>query len=84
MKACWLIVALVLAADITGALRLRLGTSLRSSVGTGTSKRSINMMSNTETIDKVKGFDSFVRTNPMSDKIAVQRFHHIEYYTITN
>lgn len=28
----------------------------------------------------LKGFDSFVRTNPMTDKIAVQRFHHVEYY----
>jgi 4-hydroxyphenylpyruvate dioxygenase len=29
---------------------------------------------------KLQGFDSFTRTNPMSDKISASRFHHVEYY----
>lgn len=28
----------------------------------------------------IKGYNSFVRTNPRSDKISVQRFHHVEFY----
>jgi 4-hydroxyphenylpyruvate dioxygenase len=28
----------------------------------------------------MSGFDQFVRTNPMSDKITVLAFHHVEFY----
>ena len=29
---------------------------------------------------ELQGFDSFVRTNPLSDKVSALRFHHVEYY----
>ena len=27
-----------------------------------------------------KGFEGFVRTNPLSDKIPARNFHHVEFY----
>jgi len=32
------------------------------------------------TIRHLVGFDNFIRTNPMSDKFYVNKFHHIEFY----
>ena len=28
----------------------------------------------------IRGYESFVRSNPMSDKFAVRHFHHVEFY----
>lgn len=30
---------------------------------------------------KLVGFDNFVRHNPRTDKFAVHRFHHVEFWT---
>ena len=37
-------------------------------------------MASLEKDSHMKGFDSFIRTNPFSDKISALRFHHVEYY----
>ena len=29
---------------------------------------------------KLVGFKNFVRHNPMTDKFAIEKFHHIEFY----
>lgn len=29
---------------------------------------------------RLVGFESFTRSNPMSDKFDVQRFHHVEFW----
>lgn len=73
MKAIWFLLLLILAADVT---------SLRLSIGRRVVRGAVRMMSNAHVaaVDTLKGFDSFVRTNPMSDKIAVQRFHHLEFF----
>ena len=28
----------------------------------------------------MKGFEGFVRSNPLSDKISARNFHHVEFY----
>ena len=34
----------------------------------------------TESANSLQGFESFLRTNPQSDKISATSFHHVEFY----
>ena len=36
--------------------------------------------SSSETASSLQGFESFLRTNPYSDKISATTFHHVEFY----
>lgn len=42
----------------------------------GGHRRPLHLSASTD----LKGFEGFVRSNPLSDKISARNFHHVEFY----